>query len=251
MLRLKTDILELSTLQHGDDSPIYEVPSLKISTIRLRLCRIVARMLDVMVRPAVGSAVGIVVVLVVAVAAFGVHAVTRLRVSVAVAVATGRVAMGVAAFVQVGEFPVSVPDQISRPASGGLKIHDQVPGGLGHPRGGREHGRHRQVGQSPQHSRSSCRNGRLAVTTFVSFRATKPDIDSQARSPARMTFSARARVGSVRRELLDRILIMSARHLRKVLAEYETYFKTRRPHRSLDQASLSDRSPAPPMSTPI
>ncbi|WP_326626765.1 hypothetical protein OIE67_30185 [Nonomuraea fuscirosea] len=29
-------------------------------------------------------------------------------------------------------------------------------------------------------------------------------------------------VGSVRRELLDRILIMNERHLRKVLAEYET-----------------------------
>jgi transposase InsO family protein len=31
-------------------------------------------------------------------------------------------------------------------------------------------------------------------------------------------------VGSVRRELLDRILIMNERHLRTVLAEYETYF---------------------------
>ncbi|MBB6547009.1 transposase InsO family protein [Nonomuraea rubra] len=44
-------------------------------------------------------------------------------------------------------------------------------------------------------------------------------------------------VGSVRRELLDRILIMNERHLRKVLAEYETYFNRHRPHRSLKQAS--------------
>jgi transposase InsO family protein len=36
-------------------------------------------------------------------------------------------------------------------------------------------------------------------------------------------------VGSVRRELLDRILIMNERHLRKVLAAYETYFN-RHPH---------------------
>jgi hypothetical protein len=44
-------------------------------------------------------------------------------------------------------------------------------------------------------------------------------------------------VGSVCRELLDRILIMNARHLRKVLAEYETHFNTHRPHRALNQAS--------------
>jgi putative transposase len=44
-------------------------------------------------------------------------------------------------------------------------------------------------------------------------------------------------VGSVRRELLDRILIVSERHLRKVLAEYEAHFNSHRPHRALDQAS--------------
>jgi putative transposase len=33
-------------------------------------------------------------------------------------------------------------------------------------------------------------------------------------------------VGSVRRELLDRILIINARHLRKVLVEYEAHFNT-------------------------
>src|SRR5262249_17911162 len=38
---------------------------------------------------------------------------------------------------QPGELPVPVPDQEPRPASGILKIHDQVPGGLGHPRGSR------------------------------------------------------------------------------------------------------------------
>jgi putative transposase len=39
--------------------------------------------------------------------------------------------------------------------------------------------------------------------------------------------------GSVRREILDRILIASERHLRKVL----TYFNGHRPHRALNQAS--------------
>ena len=44
-------------------------------------------------------------------------------------------------------------------------------------------------------------------------------------------------VGSVRREILDRILIMNERHLRTVLAQYETYFNEHRPHRALSQAS--------------
>jgi putative transposase len=53
-------------------------------------------------------------------------------------------------------------------------------------------------------------------------------------------------VGSVRRELLDRILIMNPRHLRKVLAEYEAYFNEHRPHRALDQAS-----PLRPLPDPV
>jgi transposase InsO family protein len=52
-------------------------------------------------------------------------------------------------------------------------------------------------------------------------------------------------VGSVRRELLDRILIVNERHLRKVLAEYEAHFNTHRPHRALDQASPLRALPHP------
>jgi transposase InsO family protein len=52
-------------------------------------------------------------------------------------------------------------------------------------------------------------------------------------------------VGSVRRELLDRILIMNERHLRKVLAEYEIYFNLHRPHRALKQASPLRALPDP------
>jgi putative transposase len=44
-------------------------------------------------------------------------------------------------------------------------------------------------------------------------------------------------VGSVRRELLDRILIVNAAHLRKALCEYESHFNGHRPHRALNQAS--------------
>ena len=42
-------------------------------------------------------------------------------------------------------------------------------------------------------------------------------------------------VGTLRRELLDRILILGPGHLRTVLAEYTIHYNTRRPHQSLDQ----------------
>jgi putative transposase len=42
-------------------------------------------------------------------------------------------------------------------------------------------------------------------------------------------------VGSVRRECLDRILIVSQRHLERVLREYVTHHNTHRPHRALQQ----------------
>ncbi len=52
-------------------------------------------------------------------------------------------------------------------------------------------------------------------------------------------------IGSLRRELLDRILILNARHLRRVLAEYENHFTTHRPHRSLGQAAPLRALPQP------
>jgi hypothetical protein len=52
-------------------------------------------------------------------------------------------------------------------------------------------------------------------------------------------------IGSLRRELLDRMLILNARHLRRVLAEYEHHFNTHRPHRSLGQAAPLRALPQP------
>ena len=56
-------------------------------------------------------------------------------------------------------------------------------------------------------------------------------------------------VGSVRRECLDRLLILGRRHLRHVLAEYLVHYNEHRPHRALAQRpptsalSLSDEQP--------
>jgi transposase InsO family protein len=44
-------------------------------------------------------------------------------------------------------------------------------------------------------------------------------------------------IGSCRRELLDRTLIWSQRHLMTVLREYEDFYNTHRPHQTLKQAA--------------
>lgn len=42
-------------------------------------------------------------------------------------------------------------------------------------------------------------------------------------------------IGSVRRECLDHMLIVSERHLRRKVKEYVPYFNHARPHQGLDQ----------------
>jgi hypothetical protein len=54
-----------------------------------------------------------------------------------------------------------------------------------------------------------------------------------------------AGIGSLRREVLDRMLIVNARHLMRVLAEYETHFNTHRPHRTLGHAAPLRALPQP------
>jgi putative transposase len=44
-------------------------------------------------------------------------------------------------------------------------------------------------------------------------------------------------IGSCRRELLDRTLVWNQRHLMIVLREYEAFYNTHRPHRTLKQAA--------------
>ena len=56
-----------------------------------------------------------------------------------------------------------------------------------------------------------------------------------ARAP-RANAIAERWLGTVRRELLDRMLIMGRRHLETVLADYAAHYNQHRPHRSLGQA---------------
>jgi transposase len=52
-------------------------------------------------------------------------------------------------------------------------------------------------------------------------------------------------IGTVRRELLDRILIINRRHLMAVLTEYVAHFNDHRPHRALNQAAPLRSLPPP------
>jgi putative transposase len=65
-----------------------------------------------------------------------------------------------------------------------------------------------------------------------------------------MSVSTHSRLfGSLRRELFDRTLIVSERHLRCVLDGYLRHFTTTRPHRSLKQLAPAQAETPPP--TPI
>ncbi|MGA2830365.1 MAG: integrase core domain-containing protein [Streptosporangiaceae bacterium] len=53
-------------------------------------------------------------------------------------------------------------------------------------------------------------------------------------------------VGTLRRELLDRLLIVNEQHLRQVLTEYLIHYNTARPHRSLGQLTPDQAETCPP-----
>jgi len=75
-------------------------------------------------------------------------------------------------------------------------------------------------------------------------------IRTPVRAPRANAFAERF-VGTIRRECLDRMLILIRRQLELVLAEYVDHYNTHRPHRSLDQtAPLSRPRCRPPTSPP-
>jgi putative transposase len=53
-------------------------------------------------------------------------------------------------------------------------------------------------------------------------------------------------IGTLRRELLDRLLIVNEHHLRQVLTEYLLHYNTARPHRTLGQLAPAQADTRPP-----
>ncbi len=56
-------------------------------------------------------------------------------------------------------------------------------------------------------------------------------------------------IGTLRRDLLDRMLILNERHLRRTLTRYLEHYNTARPHRGIGQLSPLQAETGPP--TPI
>jgi putative transposase len=69
------------------------------------------------------------------------------------------------------------------------------------------------------------------------FQAAGVRIVRSAVQASRMNSVMERWIGSCRRELLDRTLIWDKRHLMIVLREYEDFYNTHRPHRTLKQAA--------------
>ena len=53
-------------------------------------------------------------------------------------------------------------------------------------------------------------------------------------------------IGTLRRELLDRLLIVNEHHLRQVLAEYLQHYNTARPYRAFGQLTPAQADTQPP-----
>ena len=64
----------------------------------------------------------------------------------------------------------------------------------------------------------------------------------------RMNATCERLVGTLRRELLDRVLILGAAHLLAVLAEYPEHYNTARPHQGIGQR-VPDSEHQPPCIT--
>ena len=70
-------------------------------------------------------------------------------------------------------------------------------------------------------------------------------IRTPVRAPRANAFTERW-IGTVRRECLDRLLIVNRRHLERVLPIYIRHYKEHRPHRAIGQRPPTDRPPPGP-----
>jgi putative transposase len=77
------------------------------------------------------------------------------------------------------------------------------------------------------------------------FEATGARILRTAVQAPRMNAICERLVGTLRREVLDCVLILGERHLRAVLTEYQMHYNTARPHQGIAQRVPDDEGAAP------
>jgi putative transposase len=65
------------------------------------------------------------------------------------------------------------------------------------------------------------------------------------RSPWQNPFVERL-IGTLRRELLEHVIVLNERHLRRLLASFLDYYHRSRPHRALEQNAPEPREVEPP-----
>ena len=80
------------------------------------------------------------------------------------------------------------------------------------------------------------------------FEATGARILRSAVQTPRMNAICERLAGTLRREILDRVLILGEQHLRAVLTEYQAHYNTGRPHQGIAQR-VPDDDRAPPRAT--
>jgi transposase InsO family protein len=91
-----------------------------------------------------------------------------------------------------------------------------------------------------------CDRGPNFSTSFdAAFQATGTRILRTAVQAPRMNAIRERLVGTLRRELLDRVLILGERHLRAVLVEYQAHYNAARPHQGIAQHVPDDEPGAP------
>ncbi len=81
------------------------------------------------------------------------------------------------------------------------------------------------------------RDGSFTQAFDAVFQAAGSRVIRSAVQAPRMNSIMERWIGSCRRELLDRTLVWNHRHLMIVLREYEDFYNTHRPHRTLNQAA--------------
>src|ERR1035437_2346199 len=135
----------------------------------------------------------------------------------------------------------TVPPDPPAPAGRGLRGHPGDAARLAPAPG------HPQMGlHQPAPSRTADRAGQFTGSFDAVFQAEGIRILASPPQAPRANSICERIIGTLRRELLDRLLIVNEHHLRQVLTEYLQHYNTARPHRALGQLAPAQAHTRPP-----